>query len=301
MDFEETGSKFLTSSTKFVFLCQSVIQDGHPALWLTEAFLDFFSATTALILTKFDRKLVPSVLYQVCDFHANHSSKLAALVLDWPNCFFFLLLHRNLFMYFEETWQEVSPQRPLPSCVLAHLSRRLKWAIVIARCPSSLRASGVNFHIFDFSEPLNRFWPNLTGCKNSTSSTKCALFLPIVYLDGHPPLWLTETFSPSFLQRQNRFWWNLTRNKSLTSTTKGVYMVYIIKRPPFLDDLESLPETNNNNRFYILNLFYSSHNNWFSCPGTSLLHISLQSCCILLEFQKIDVFFCGICAYFCLN
>ena len=39
---------------------------------------------------------------------------------------------------------------------LAHLSRRLKWAIVIAHRPSSVRPSvvrrpSVNFHIFDFS------------------------------------------------------------------------------------------------------------------------------------------------------
>ena len=40
---------------------------------------------------------------------------------------------------------------------LAHLSRRLEWAIVLAHRPSSVRpssvrpSSGVNFHIFDFS------------------------------------------------------------------------------------------------------------------------------------------------------
>ena len=34
---------------------------------------------------------------------------------------------------------------------LAHLSRRLKWAIVMAHCPSSVRPSSVNFHILDFS------------------------------------------------------------------------------------------------------------------------------------------------------
>ena len=33
---------------------------------------------------------------------------------------------------------------------IAHLSLRLRWAIVIAHCPSSVRPS-VNFHIFDFS------------------------------------------------------------------------------------------------------------------------------------------------------
>ena len=44
---------------------------------------------------------------------------------------------------------------------LAHLSRRLKWAIVIAHCPSIRRPSGVNFsyfrlllqnHLMDFDE-----------------------------------------------------------------------------------------------------------------------------------------------------
>ena len=45
-------------------------------------------------------------------------------------------------------------RKPLP--FLAHLSRRLEWAIVIAHRPSvvrpsSVRPSGVNFHIFDFS------------------------------------------------------------------------------------------------------------------------------------------------------
>ena len=33
---------------------------------------------------------------------------------------------------------------------LAHLSRRLEWAIVIAHRPSSVRPSSVNFHIFNF-------------------------------------------------------------------------------------------------------------------------------------------------------
>ena len=45
--------------------------------------------------------------------------------------------------------------------VLAHRSRRLEWAIVIAHRPSSVRPSvrpsGVNFHIFDFfSETVER-------------------------------------------------------------------------------------------------------------------------------------------------
>ena len=49
-----------------------------------------------------------------------------------------------------------------------------------------------------------------------------------------------------------------------------------------------------------LKLFYLLHDNQFSCPISSLLHISLQSCYILLHFRKINVFFfcCWICAYF---
>ena len=52
-----------------------------------------------------------------------------------------------------------------PVVFLAHLSRRLKWAIVIAHRPSSVRPSvvvrrrpsGVNFHIFDFSSETTKW------------------------------------------------------------------------------------------------------------------------------------------------
>ena len=50
--------------------------------------------------------------------------------------------------------QYPTPILNIPEVVafLAHLSQRLKWAIVIAHRPSSsVRPSGVNFHIFDFS------------------------------------------------------------------------------------------------------------------------------------------------------
>ena len=51
-------------------------------------------------------------------------------------------------------------------------------------------------------------------------------------------------------------------------------MVNIINRP-FLGDFNFFPETNSNRRFYILKLLFSLHDNRFSCPVTSLLHISL--------------------------
>ena len=103
---------------------------------------------------------------------------MAALTSDWLRHFRLLLCNR--WTEFNETWQEARSQRPLPSLCfsgrsekqdghpglwlaetfLAHLSQRLKWAIVIAHRPSSVSPSSVcpsvvvrpsvNFHIFNF-------------------------------------------------------------------------------------------------------------------------------------------------------
>ena len=73
---------------------------------------------------------------------------------------------------------------------------------------------------------------------------------------------------------------------------KGVYMVYIIKRP-FLCDLENVPETINNNRCHILQLFFSLHDNLFSCAVPSVLCISPQSCCMLFKDRKKSMFLAG--------
>ena len=59
---------------------------------------------------------------------------------------------------------------------LAHLSRRLEWAIVIAHRPSSVRK------LFTFStsspEPLDGFWWNFVGMKYSWSLTSVVVFRP---------------------------------------------------------------------------------------------------------------------------
>ena len=62
-------------------------------------------------------------------------------------------------------------------------------------------------------------------------------------------------------------------------------MVYVINRPLFRR-LKMFPETKNNSRFYILKLFFSSHDNRFSSPNTSLLLILPQICCILFNMRE---------------
>ena len=55
-------------------------------------------------------------------------------------------------VYFDPTWHKCCLWwMNVLLCFLAHRSRRLEWAIVIAHRPSSsVRLSSVNFHIFDF-------------------------------------------------------------------------------------------------------------------------------------------------------
>ena len=85
MDLDETWQE--TSPQRplpsLCFSCRSEIQDGRPGLWLAETFFDFFSTTVEWILRKLDRKQFLKALYQVCVFHADRKSKIAALASDW--------------------------------------------------------------------------------------------------------------------------------------------------------------------------------------------------------------------------
>ena len=151
------------------------------------------------------------------------------------------------------------------------IGRRLKWAIVIAHRPSSVRPS-VNFHIFNFfsetaernstkldrmqdlnilyqvcvfradwknkmanlaSDWLRQFrlllWNRWTEFNKTWQEARSQSLLPSLCFsgwsekpDGHPNLWLVETFSTS-LKPLNRIRQNLTGSKISTSFTKSVF------------------------------------------------------------------------------
>ena len=112
---------------------------------------------------------------------------------------------------------------------LVHLSQRLKCTIVITRCPSSVSPS-LTFHIFDFSE---------TAEQNSTKLNRkqdlnvlyqvCVFGANRKKQDGHPGLWLAETFSTSPLKPLKGIQRNLTGSKISTSSTKFVFFGLIGK------------------------------------------------------------------------
>ena len=99
-----TGSKISTSSTKFVFY--GLIGKTRWLSWplIGWDIFDFSSETAEWNSTKLDRKQDLNVLYQVCVFRVNLKNKMAALATDWLRHFRLLLWNR--WTEFNETWQE---------------------------------------------------------------------------------------------------------------------------------------------------------------------------------------------------
>ena len=105
---------------------------------------------------------------------------------------------------------------------LVHLNRRLKWAIVIAHRPSSVRRKLSHFLLLLWTE-FNETWQEARSlhplprlCFSGWSEKQ----------DGCPVLWLAETFSTSPLNGIER---NLTGSKISTSSTKFVFFGQIGK------------------------------------------------------------------------
>ena len=108
-----TGSKISTSSTKFVFFGPIGKTRRPPWPLIGWDIFDFSSETPERNSTKHDRNQDLNILYQVCVFRADRKNKMAALASDWLR--HFLLLLWNCWTEFNETWQDVRSQRPLPS------------------------------------------------------------------------------------------------------------------------------------------------------------------------------------------
>ena len=87
---------------------------------------------------------------------------------------------------------------------------------------------------------LNGIQQNLTGSKISTSSTKFVFFESIGKQDGHPGLWLDETFSNSRLKPLNRIQRNYTGSKISTSSTKFVSLWFRTDRKHKMAALASM-------------------------------------------------------------
>ena len=163
-----TGSKISTSSTKFVFLGSIGKTRWQPWPLIGWDIFDFSSETAERNSTKLDRQQDLNVLYQVCVFRADRKNKMAALASDWLRHFRLLLW--NCWMEFNETWQEARSQHLLPSLCFSSRSEKrdghsgLWLAETFSTSPL---------------KSLNRIQWNLAGSKISTSSTKSVFFGPI--------------------------------------------------------------------------------------------------------------------------
>ena len=108
-----TGSKFLTSSTKFVFFGPIGKTRWPPWPLIGWDIFDFSSETAERNSTKLIRKQDLNVLDQGCVFRVDRKNKMAVLSSDW--LWHFRLLLWNCWAEFNKTWQETRSQCPLPS------------------------------------------------------------------------------------------------------------------------------------------------------------------------------------------
>ena len=97
-------------------LPKAQMHNGDQALSVVNfSHFRFSPATTERDSTNFDRKQYLSVLYQVCIFRADRKIKMAAPGSGYLRRFQLLLW--NLWMEFNETWEEARSQCPLPGFV----------------------------------------------------------------------------------------------------------------------------------------------------------------------------------------
>ena len=154
----------LNISTKFVFFGSIRKTRWPPWPLICWDIFNFFSETAKRNSTKLKTKQNLNVLYQVCVFRADRKNKMAALASDWLRQFRLLLWNR--WTEFNETWQEVRSQRPLPSLCFS-----IQW-----EKQDGLHCLWLADTFSTSLKPLNGIQQNLTRSKISTSSTKFVFF-----------------------------------------------------------------------------------------------------------------------------
>ena len=214
-----TGSKLLTSSTKFVLFGPIWKQDGRPGLWLAEKFWTSLMKPLTELKKKLDRKQDLKVLYQICVFRADLKNKMASPASDWLRHFRLLLWNR--WTEFNETWQEARSQRLLPSfCFWA--DRKNKMAAPASDWLRHLRLLRWNLWT-EFDET----WQE---ARSQRPFTKSVFFGPIGKNDGRHGPWFAVTFLTSPLKLLNRIQRNLTGSKISTSSTKLGFSVWWVNK-----------------------------------------------------------------------
>ena len=252
-----TGSKISTPSTKFVFFGPIGKTRWPPWPLIGWDIFDFSSETAEQNSTKLDRNQDLNALYQVCVFRADRKNKMAALASDWLRHFRLLLWNRR--REFNETWQKARSQSPLPSLCFSGQSEKqdgrpgLWLAEIFSTSPMKpLNRIQQNLIGSKISKPSTKFvffgpirktrwlpWPLIgrdifdfsseTAEPNSTKLDR-KQDLNALYQacfsgrsekqNGHPDLWLAETFSTSLKKPRNWIQGNLTGRKlSMPSTT----------------------------------------------------------------------------------
>ena len=106
----------------------------------------------------------------------------------------------------------------------------LKCTFVITRCPSSVRRPSVCPSVVNFSHFRLLLWNHWTEFNKTWQKARTQHLLPSLCFsgrsekqDGHPGLWLAETFSTSPLKPMNGIQQNLTGNKISRSSTKSEF------------------------------------------------------------------------------
>ena len=258
-----TGSKISTSSTKFVFFGPIGKTNGRPGLWLAE----IFSTFSLKPLNRIQWNLTGSKI-------STSSTKFVFFVrigkTRWPP---WPLIGWDIFDFSSETAERNSRKLDRKQdlnvlyqvCVfLADRKNKMAapasdwlryfrlllwnrwtefnktWQEARAQRPlPSLCFSGwsgkqdgppglwlTETHFTSSLKPLNGIQQNLTGGKISISSTKFVFFWRSEKQDGRPGLWLAETFSTSSLKPLNGIQQNLTGSKISKSSTKFVFFKF---------------------------------------------------------------------------